>query len=84
MTDETLVDLSVDLSEEGLLAAAREQTKLSDFGDDAFHEGLRVLIETYENAGLSPSGRKRTRRRLVQLLLVRPGARLPAAYRPPS
>jgi hypothetical protein len=69
--DETPVETPVDLGEESLLAAAREQTKLSDFGDDAFHEGLRVLIETYESAGLSPSGRKRTRRRLVQLLATR-------------
>jgi hypothetical protein len=61
----------VDLSEEALLADARQQTGLSDFGDDGFRAGLRVLIETYERAGLSAGGRKRTRRRLVQLLGTR-------------
>jgi hypothetical protein len=69
---------AADLSEEGLLAKAREQTGLSDFGDDAFRAGLRVLIETYERAGLSAGGRRRTRRRLLQLLGTR--LRLEASF----
>lgn len=61
--------LALDL--EGLLADARQATGLEDFGDASFREGLGVLLETYERAGLRPGGRKRTRRRLVQLLSTR-------------
>lgn len=68
-----------DLSEEALLAEARERTGLSDFGDERFREGLRVLLETYERAGLSSSGSKRTRGRLLQLLQTR--LRIEAALR---
>lgn len=61
-----------DLSPESLLAEASARSGLSDFGDDAFREGLRVLCETYDGeARLSPGGRKRTRRRLLQLLETR-------------
>ena len=61
-----------DLSEESLLAEASAQAGLSDFGDPGFREGLRVLLATYDGeANLSPAGRKRTRRRLVQLLATR-------------
>ncbi len=62
---------ALDLSEESLIAAAREQTGLTEFGDEGFREGLRVLLETYERAGLRPGGRKVTRRRLIQLLCNR-------------
>jgi hypothetical protein len=69
-----------DLSEESLLAEARAQAGLEDFGDERFREGLRVLLETYETtANLSPAGRKRTRRRLVQLLATR--LRVEAAWK---
>jgi hypothetical protein len=62
----------IDLSEDGLLAEARQQTGLDDFGDDRFREGLRVLVRTYDTtANLSARGRKSTRRRLVQLLANR-------------
>lgn len=61
----------LDLGLEGLLADARAATKLDDFGAPSFREGLGVLLETYERAGLRPGGRKRTRRRLVQLLSTR-------------
>ncbi|MDH3685398.1 MAG: sulfotransferase [Myxococcales bacterium] len=61
-----------DLSEASLLAAAREATGLTDFGDESFREGLRVLLETYETtANLSEGGRKRTQRRLLMLLATR-------------
>jgi hypothetical protein len=69
----------VELAEAGLLEEARARTGLADFGDERFREGLRVLLETYERAGLSPGGRKRTRRRLVQLLATR--LRIEAALR---
>jgi hypothetical protein len=59
------------MNELELLAAAERQAGLSDFGDPRFREGLGVLVETYERAGLSERGRKRTERRLVQLLATR-------------
>ncbi len=61
----------LDLSEESLIAAARESTGLTDFGDESFREGLRVLLETYQSVGLRPGGRKVTRGRLIQLLCNR-------------
>ncbi|MEN8182021.1 MAG: sulfotransferase [Myxococcota bacterium] len=76
MAAETARDL--DLSLDGLLARAREQAGLSDFGDEGFRDGLGVLLETYERAGLSAGGRKRTRRRLLQLLGTR--LRIEAAF----
>jgi hypothetical protein len=55
-----------------LLAEARAATGLDDFGDSAFREGLRVLLETYEKgARFTPKGRRRYRRRVVQLLATR-------------
>jgi hypothetical protein len=69
-----------DLSPESLLAEARAQAGLDDFGGDGFREGLGVLCETYDGeARLSPAGRKRTRRRLVQLLATR--LRVEAAWK---
>jgi hypothetical protein len=69
----------LDLSEDGLLADARESTGLDDFGDESFREGLRVLLETYETtANLSEGGRKRTQRRLLMLLTTR--LRIQAAF----
>ena len=58
----------VEFSEEGVLAAAREATGgLDDFGPEEFREGLRVLLQTYDEAGYSEQGRKRSWRRVVQL-----------------
>jgi hypothetical protein len=69
----------IDLSPDSLLAEAEAQAKLSDFGPGNFREGLRVLVDTYEHCGLSPKGRKRTKRRLVQLLSNR--LRIQEAFR---
>jgi hypothetical protein len=53
-----------------VLAEARAATGLDDFGDPAFRDGLRVLLETYEKgARFTPRGRRRYRRRVVQLLV---------------
>jgi hypothetical protein len=58
--------------EEAVLEAARRATGLSDFGDEGFREGLRVLLETYEKtANFHEKGRKRYWRRVVQLLSTR-------------
>jgi hypothetical protein len=64
---------------ESLLAEARAATGLADFGPDDFREPLRVLCETYDRAPFDARGRKRNRRRLVQLLAAR--LRVAAALR---
>jgi hypothetical protein len=69
----------IDLSEASLLDEARQQTGLSDFGDDRFREGLRILLETYERAGLTEKGRKAARRRVSRLLQTR--LRIEEAFR---
>ncbi len=62
----------VDFSEASVLEEARQTAGLSNFGDDRFREGLRVLLETYDQtAGFSEKGRRRNRRRVVQLLATR-------------
>jgi hypothetical protein len=64
---------------DALLGAAEQATGLSDFGDPDFREGLKVLLETYEKtADFNEKGRKRTWRRLVQLLSTR--LRVQAAF----
>ena len=60
------------LGEAGLLAAARKQTCLEDFGDDGFREPLRVLLDALEReADLTALGRFLTRQLLLQLLGTR-------------
>ena len=62
-------DISLDI--DSVLNEAREKTGLNDFGQDDFIEGLRVLLETYDNNGYSEKGRKRNCRRVVDLLAAR-------------
>ena len=60
---------AVEFSEEVVLEEARRTAGLSDFGDEGFREGLRVLLRTYEEtAGFNAKGRLRNYRRVVQLL----------------
>jgi hypothetical protein len=60
------------LGVDGLLAAAREKTGLSDFGDTWFVEPLRVLTSALvSEARLSELGLALTQRRLVALLADR-------------
>jgi len=66
------------LDPEALESEAREGTGLGDFGGGDFREGLAVLCETYEHAGLKESGRQRTRARLLHLLQTR--LRIAAAF----
>lgn len=56
----------IDLSEAGLLAAARLQTGLEDFGDASFLPALRVLLAALENeAQLNPFGRLHARTKIL-------------------
>lgn len=64
---------------EALLAEARAETGLEDFGDPRFVEGLRVLCEMLATtAGLTQRGRRSNRKRLVRLLATR--LRVEAAF----
>jgi len=63
---------AIRLGEAGLLAAARRRTGLSDFGDPAFREPLRVLFAALEReAALTPVGRFVARSLVLQLLVTR-------------
>jgi Sulfotransferase family len=62
----------VPLDEAGLFEEARRQTGLSDFGDDDFREGLRVLLDALEGeADLTLLGRTSARGQIVRLLANR-------------
>jgi len=64
---------------QALLAEARAETGLSDFGAGEFREPLGVLCETYARAPFDERGRRRSRRRLLGLLATR--LRVEAALR---
>ena len=58
-----------DLSEEGLVQAARRATGLHHFGDESFRVPMRVLLRSIEEeADLNPIGRMLTRQSLVRIL----------------
>jgi hypothetical protein len=60
------------LDEASLLAAARRETALDDFGDESFREPLRRLLGSLEaEAQLHPLGRLLLRQTLVRLLVNR-------------
>lgn len=70
----------VSLAPEKLLAAARKQTGLSDFGDDRFREPLGILLRSVQTEKqLSTFGRFATRQLVLQLLRSR--LRLEELYR---
>ena len=59
-------------SETALLEAARRTARLDDFGDEAFREGLGVLLRAYDSeARLTPFGRFMVRQELVGILASR-------------
>ena len=69
----------VEFTEERALAEACEATGLSDFGDERFRDGLKVLLETYsKSAHFNEKGQRRNWRRVVQLLSTR--LRMQAAF----
>ena len=56
-------------SEEALHAAARDACGLEDFGDDAYLEGLRALLESLDgDAALNPVGELTLRGSIVEAL----------------
>ena len=62
----------VDLSREHLMAAARKQTGLSDWGEDDFLTPLTVLLNAYEKeADLSLLGRVIMQKTIERLLANR-------------
>ncbi len=55
-----------------LLDQARNDTGLSDFGDDSFHEGLEILVRSLnDEAALNDTGDKVLRERIVEHLRQR-------------
>jgi len=55
-----------------LMAQAREQTGLKDFGDDPFLEPLRILCASLrEEVDLNAAGRENAYRRLMNILVTR-------------
>ena len=62
----------VGFDEAAILEDARaEAGGLADFGADDFREGLSVLCRTYDENPFTETGRRRSRRRLVDLLVTR-------------
>jgi hypothetical protein len=61
----------VSFDPEELLAEARSATGLDDFGPEDFREPLAVLCRTYDESPFGERGRRRCRRRVVQLLATR-------------
>jgi hypothetical protein len=60
------------LAEDALLAAARADAKLDDFGPSTFRSGLRVLLDSLErDAKLTAFGRYFARRQVHELLVTR-------------
>ncbi|HEX8987595.1 MAG TPA: sulfotransferase [Rhodocyclaceae bacterium] len=59
----------LDLSEDGLLAAARKDTGLADFGDERFLPALRALLAAQrDEAALNPFGRIHARTKILGTL----------------
>jgi hypothetical protein len=61
---------AVRFDEDELLAQARAETGLDDFGS-GYREGLSMLLRTYEGNPFHERGRVRNRRQLVRLLVTR-------------
>lgn len=60
----------IDLSEDSLIAAARRQAGLDDFGDEAWREPFGILVRDLENAELTLTGRVLARTELLSSLTV--------------
>jgi hypothetical protein len=65
-------DARVRLDPETLIASARQQTRLSDFGGDSFREGLGVLVDSLaRDARLHAAGEQAARQHIGRLLACR-------------
>ncbi len=72
--------MSVSLDPDEILAEARRESGLSDFGDEAFREPMRRLVRALDReARLHEVGRAMQRRRTLDILVSR--ARVEEAYR---
>jgi hypothetical protein len=61
--------IRADLEEASLIAAARARTGLTDLGDPAFREPMRVLLTSLEQeARLNPVGRLMVRENMIRVL----------------
>lgn len=61
--------LSIDLSAEGLINAARAETGLDQFGDESFRPALEIFLQSAEaEADLNPFGRLNARMRVLRSL----------------
>jgi hypothetical protein len=59
----------IDLNPDALIATAKKDTGLHDFGDDSFVEPMRLLIQCLESeADLNPVGRFMNRMNILRLL----------------
>jgi hypothetical protein len=62
-------DINFDM--ETLLTEACEKTGLSDFGNENFKTGLKVLLQTYDQNHFTEKGRHKNRKRVLNLLCAR-------------
>lgn len=62
-------DITFDIQD--VIDEARKTAGLDDFGVQDFRPGLEALVATYDGGRFNERGRKRNRRRLVQLLVTR-------------
>jgi hypothetical protein len=62
---------ALDWSEASVLSEARATAALDDLGDESFRSGLRALLETYAGNPFTEKGQRRSRRRVVSLLVTR-------------
>lgn len=62
---------SISFDINSVLDEARSKAGLDNFGSDDFMPGLAVLLQTYDQCGYNEKGRKRARRRVVDLLAAR-------------
>jgi len=64
-----MTQISFDIN--ALLQEAQQKTGFTNFGDDDFKAGLKVLLETYDHNGFTEKGRYKNRKRVLDLLCAR-------------
>ena len=66
-----MTEQTVTFNADELIAEAKGQTNLEDFGEPPYREGLEALLETYDRNLRDPDARKRCRDRVVMQLATR-------------